>query len=73
MVHESGAVPGRANLLAARLTANVAVAFAGAAPFFPHPVRTVGMPLSADLESFDRAFAAWFLRSSDRIGKRNDR
>ena len=32
LVHESGAIPGRANLLAARFTTNVALAFERAAP-----------------------------------------
>lgn len=56
LVHESGAVPGRANLAAARLTDNVAVAFAEAAPAFAtaSTVRTVGMPLSSELAGFDR-------------------
>ena len=55
LVHESGAIPGRANLLAARFTNNVAVAFERAAPSFPGPTRVVGMPLSAEIEHFDRA------------------
>ena len=56
LIHESGAVPGRANLWAARLTGNVATAFAEAALAFPRStdVRTVGMPLGAELDSFDR-------------------
>ena len=58
LVHESGAVPGRANLAAARLTDNVAVAFAEAAPAFAaataSTVRTVGMPLGSELAGFDR-------------------
>jgi UDP-N-acetylglucosamine--N-acetylmuramyl-(pentapeptide) pyrophosphoryl-undecaprenol N-acetylglucosamine transferase len=55
LVHESGAIPGRANLLAARFTHNVAVAFERAASSFPGPTRVVGMPLSAEIEHFDRA------------------
>ena len=57
LIHESGAVPGRANLAAARLTGNVATAFAEAAVAFPRSadVRTVGMPLGRDLAAFDRA------------------
>ena len=56
LVHESGAVPGRANLVAARLSGNVATAFAEAAAAFRHAavVRTVGMPLGPDLVGFDR-------------------
>ena len=57
VVHESGAVPGRANLVAARLTDNVATAFPeAAAAFSPSAsVRTVGMPLGPALVDFDRA------------------
>jgi len=53
LVHESGAIPGRANLLAARFTNNVALAFERAASSFPGPTRVVGMPLSAEIEHFD--------------------
>jgi len=55
LVHESGAIPGRANLLAARFTNNVALAFERAARSFSGPTRIVGMPLSAEIEHFDRA------------------
>ena len=55
LIHESGAVAGRANKLAARFTANVALAFDQAARDFRQPTRTVGMPLSAEMASFDRA------------------
>jgi UDP-N-acetylglucosamine--N-acetylmuramyl-(pentapeptide) pyrophosphoryl-undecaprenol N-acetylglucosamine transferase len=55
LVHESGAIPGRANLLAARFTSNVALAFDTAATSFPGRTRVVGMPLSAEIEHFDRA------------------
>jgi UDP-N-acetylglucosamine--N-acetylmuramyl-(pentapeptide) pyrophosphoryl-undecaprenol N-acetylglucosamine transferase len=55
LVHESGAIPGRANLLAARFTTNVALAFERAARSFPGPTRVVGMPLSSEIEHFDRA------------------
>ncbi len=57
LIHESGAVPGRANLWAARLTPNVATAFSDAAPAFSRSrdVRTLGMPLGPDLDAFDRA------------------
>jgi len=54
LVHESGAIPGRANLLAARFTMNVALAFERAAASFSGPTRVVGMPLSAEIEHFDR-------------------
>ncbi|MDP1794302.1 MAG: glycosyltransferase, partial [Acidimicrobiales bacterium] len=56
VIHESGATGGRANRLASRFTPNVALSFASAAPFFPgRQVRVVGMPLSAEIASFDRA------------------
>ncbi len=56
LIHESGAVPGRANLWTARLSGNVATAFAEAVAAFPSSatVRTVGMPLAPELETFDR-------------------
>jgi UDP-N-acetylglucosamine--N-acetylmuramyl-(pentapeptide) pyrophosphoryl-undecaprenol N-acetylglucosamine transferase len=54
LVHESGAIPGRANLLAARFTHNVALAFQRAASSIPGPTRVVGMPLSSEIEHFDR-------------------
>jgi UDP-N-acetylglucosamine--N-acetylmuramyl-(pentapeptide) pyrophosphoryl-undecaprenol N-acetylglucosamine transferase len=57
LIHESGAVPGRANLVAARFTRHVAVAFEEAAAHFPRSARarTVGMPLGPDLAAFDRS------------------
>jgi UDP-N-acetylglucosamine--N-acetylmuramyl-(pentapeptide) pyrophosphoryl-undecaprenol N-acetylglucosamine transferase len=56
VIHESGATGGRANRLAARFTPNVALSFASAAASFPgRQVRVVGMPLSAEIASFDRA------------------
>ena len=55
ILHESGAVAGRANMLAARMTRNVALAFSAAARSFPrHTARIVGMPLSEELATFDR-------------------
>src|SRR3954451_15992621 len=56
LVHESGAIPGRANLLAARFTSNVALAFEQARSSFPPSLhaRVVGMPLSPEIEQFDR-------------------
>lgn len=56
LIHESGAVSGRANLVAARLTRNVATAFEAAEAAFPRSttVRTVGMPLGPGLAEFDR-------------------
>ena len=55
LIHESGAVGGRANRLAARLTRNVALAWDQAAASFPGArTRTVGMPLGPELDGFDR-------------------
>jgi UDP-N-acetylglucosamine--N-acetylmuramyl-(pentapeptide) pyrophosphoryl-undecaprenol N-acetylglucosamine transferase len=56
LIHESGAVPGKANLVAARLTPHVATAFPGAVPRFPagRDIRVLGMPLAAEFASFDR-------------------
>jgi len=56
LIHESGAIPGRANLLAARLTRRVALSFAAAGSHFPVrcELRTVGMPLGPGLARFDR-------------------
>jgi UDP-N-acetylglucosamine--N-acetylmuramyl-(pentapeptide) pyrophosphoryl-undecaprenol N-acetylglucosamine transferase len=56
MLHESGAVPGLANRIAARLTHHVALAFDEAARFFPRSVRsrTVGMPLDPSISGIDR-------------------
>jgi UDP-N-acetylglucosamine--N-acetylmuramyl-(pentapeptide) pyrophosphoryl-undecaprenol N-acetylglucosamine transferase len=56
VIHESGAIPGKANLLAARITRHVALAWESAAPRFPASVRprVVGMPLGPDLTGFDR-------------------
>lgn len=57
LIHESGAIPGRANLLAARFTPNVALAFHQARRSFSPRVttRTVGMPLDETLSNFDRS------------------
>lgn len=53
-VHEPGAVPGKANLLAARFTRNVATSFPQTT--FPgRDVRFVGYPLRAEMAAFDRA------------------
>ena len=57
VIHESGAIPGRANLVAARVTGNVALAWPTAAPRFPASLepRVVGMPLNPEIAGFDRA------------------
>ena len=56
LVHESGAVPGKANLLAARLTDNIATSFPSAVRAFPagKHVRVTGMPLAREFSGFDR-------------------
>jgi UDP-N-acetylglucosamine--N-acetylmuramyl-(pentapeptide) pyrophosphoryl-undecaprenol N-acetylglucosamine transferase len=57
VIHDSNAVPGLANRFSARLTGNIALAFEEAAEHLPSNgiVRTVGMPLAANLTDFDRA------------------
>jgi UDP-N-acetylglucosamine--N-acetylmuramyl-(pentapeptide) pyrophosphoryl-undecaprenol N-acetylglucosamine transferase len=60
LIHESGAIPGKANLVAARLTGNIATSFSGAAAAFPagKRVRVTGMPLAPEFASVDRAALA---------------
>jgi UDP-N-acetylglucosamine--N-acetylmuramyl-(pentapeptide) pyrophosphoryl-undecaprenol N-acetylglucosamine transferase len=57
LIHESNAVPGRANRFSARFTRNVAVAFEASVPHFRglRDYRVVGMPLMPELAAFDRA------------------
>jgi UDP-N-acetylglucosamine--N-acetylmuramyl-(pentapeptide) pyrophosphoryl-undecaprenol N-acetylglucosamine transferase len=57
VVHESNAVPGRANRFAARLTPHVCLAFDRTREHLPPGVRarTVGMPLVGALAGLDRA------------------
>ncbi|MFJ8741751.1 UDP-N-acetylglucosamine--N-acetylmuramyl-(pentapeptide) pyrophosphoryl-undecaprenol N-acetylglucosamine transferase [Embleya sp. NPDC127516] len=56
VVHESNAVPGRANRFAARLTPNVALAFDRTREHLPAGLaaETVGMPLIGELAGLDR-------------------
>ena len=55
LIHESGAVAGRANRIAARFTGNVALAFDEAASSLPgRSHRVVGMPLAGAITSFER-------------------
>ncbi|MBA3655244.1 MAG: undecaprenyldiphospho-muramoylpentapeptide beta-N-acetylglucosaminyltransferase [Actinobacteria bacterium] len=56
VIHESGAVAGRANRISARFTSCVAMAFESARGSFSANVegRVVGMPLSANMAAFDR-------------------
>jgi UDP-N-acetylglucosamine--N-acetylmuramyl-(pentapeptide) pyrophosphoryl-undecaprenol N-acetylglucosamine transferase len=53
VVHEPGAVPGQANLLAARFTSNIATSFPSTA-FGRRQVREVGYPLRREITGFDR-------------------
>ncbi|MFJ2768051.1 UDP-N-acetylglucosamine--N-acetylmuramyl-(pentapeptide) pyrophosphoryl-undecaprenol N-acetylglucosamine transferase [Streptomyces sp. NPDC087300] len=56
LIHESNAVPGRANRFAARLTPNIAVAFDRSRAHLPGGERafTTGMPIAAPLAALDR-------------------
>ncbi|MFK0289260.1 UDP-N-acetylglucosamine--N-acetylmuramyl-(pentapeptide) pyrophosphoryl-undecaprenol N-acetylglucosamine transferase [Streptomyces sp. NPDC090442] len=56
LIHESNAVPGRANKFAARLTPHIALAFDRSRPHLAGGERaeTVGMPLSGPLAGLDR-------------------
>lgn len=57
LVHESGAILGRANALAARVTSNVAFAFENTTGKVPRSVtpRVVGMPLGPQFAAFERS------------------
>ncbi|MEN8650833.1 UDP-N-acetylglucosamine--N-acetylmuramyl-(pentapeptide) pyrophosphoryl-undecaprenol N-acetylglucosamine transferase [Streptomyces sp. 21So2-11] len=57
VIHESNAVPGRANQFAARLTPHIAVAFDRSRAHLSggQDARTVGMPIAASLARLDRA------------------
>ncbi|UFQ18123.1 MULTISPECIES: UDP-N-acetylglucosamine--N-acetylmuramyl-(pentapeptide) pyrophosphoryl-undecaprenol N-acetylglucosamine transferase [Streptomyces] len=57
LIHESNAVPGRANRFAARLTPHIAVAFDRSRAHLPGGDRahTTGMPIAAPLAALDRA------------------
>ncbi|MFG2848427.1 glycosyltransferase [Kitasatospora sp. NPDC048296] len=57
LVHESNAVPGRANRFAARLTPHIALAFDRTRAHLPagRQVETVGMPLVGAVARLDRA------------------
>ncbi|MEU6847795.1 UDP-N-acetylglucosamine--N-acetylmuramyl-(pentapeptide) pyrophosphoryl-undecaprenol N-acetylglucosamine transferase [Streptomyces sp. NPDC046716] len=56
LIHESNAVPGRANRFAARLTPHIAVAFDRSRAHLPGGTRalTTGMPIAASLAALDR-------------------
>jgi UDP-N-acetylglucosamine--N-acetylmuramyl-(pentapeptide) pyrophosphoryl-undecaprenol N-acetylglucosamine transferase len=56
LIHESNAVPGRANAFIARLTPNIAIGFERARQHLPKrsDVRTVGMPLLPEVARMNR-------------------
>jgi UDP-N-acetylglucosamine--N-acetylmuramyl-(pentapeptide) pyrophosphoryl-undecaprenol N-acetylglucosamine transferase len=56
LVHESGAIPGKANLVTARLADEIALAYEQARKAFPHGdrARVVGMPLEQAKTTLDR-------------------
>src|SRR5690606_16543829 len=54
LVHESNAVPGRANAFAARLTPHIALAFEHGRQQLPGG-EVIGMPLTGPLAGLDRA------------------
>jgi UDP-N-acetylglucosamine--N-acetylmuramyl-(pentapeptide) pyrophosphoryl-undecaprenol N-acetylglucosamine transferase len=57
-IHESNAIPGKANRLTARMTRAVLLGFADCAKFFPKvPTEVTGTPIRADLKRLDRAAA----------------
>ncbi|MDF3293911.1 UDP-N-acetylglucosamine--N-acetylmuramyl-(pentapeptide) pyrophosphoryl-undecaprenol N-acetylglucosamine transferase [Streptomyces silvisoli] len=55
LIHESNAVPGRANRFSASLTPNIAVASRAGAAAFGYRCRVIGMPLLPQIASLDRA------------------
>jgi UDP-N-acetylglucosamine--N-acetylmuramyl-(pentapeptide) pyrophosphoryl-undecaprenol N-acetylglucosamine transferase len=57
LVHESGAIPGKANLVTARLATEIALAYEEARSAFPGGARArvVGMPLEESKTTLDRA------------------
>ena len=57
-IHESNAIPGKANRLTARMVAAVLLGFKECAPFFPRVLTEVtGTPIRNDLKPLDRAEA----------------
>jgi UDP-N-acetylglucosamine--N-acetylmuramyl-(pentapeptide) pyrophosphoryl-undecaprenol N-acetylglucosamine transferase len=66
-IHESNAIPGKANRLTARLVSAVLVGFKECAQFFPKvKTEVTGTPIRADLQRIDRAEAR------RRLGLRED-
>ena len=66
LIHEPGAVPGKANRLAARFTRNVATSFPGT-PFPGKRVRQVGYPIQRMFTTFDRDALRAEARTSFRV------
>lgn len=66
LIHEQNAVPGLANVVAARLTPNVALGFEEARAAFPSSanVRVVGNPIRESIASLDRVAARAEARAS---------
>jgi UDP-N-acetylglucosamine--N-acetylmuramyl-(pentapeptide) pyrophosphoryl-undecaprenol N-acetylglucosamine transferase len=57
-IHESNAIPGKANRITARMVRAVLLGFAECAKFFPKtPTEVTGTPLRADLQRMDRGAA----------------
>ena len=57
-IHESNAIPGKANRLTARMVRAVLLGFKECAPFFPNVgTEVTGTPIRADLRPIDRATA----------------
>jgi UDP-N-acetylglucosamine--N-acetylmuramyl-(pentapeptide) pyrophosphoryl-undecaprenol N-acetylglucosamine transferase len=57
-IHESNAIPGKANRLTARMVRAVLLGFKECAPFFPHSrVEVTGTPIRTELRRLDRAEA----------------
>lgn len=56
LIHESNAIPGRANRVTARMVRAVLLGFSDCAKFFPKvPTEVTGTPLRAGLQRIDRA------------------
>jgi UDP-N-acetylglucosamine--N-acetylmuramyl-(pentapeptide) pyrophosphoryl-undecaprenol N-acetylglucosamine transferase len=66
-IHESNAIPGKANRLTARMVRAVLLGFKECAPFFPRArTEVTGTPIRRDLQPIDRKLAR------ERLGLRED-
>src|SRR6266480_1639595 len=66
-IHESNAIPGKANRLTARMVRAVLLGFKECAPFFPNaPTEVTGTPIRQDLQPMDRKLAR------EKLGLRED-